>query len=232
MQPHGLHIGGQGIGSGVRQGFRDATKKGDNDLCPSGGNVIDKTGNEESPGSIGLAFRAATSTATALWGSAMAKASKVCRGDSEVLRLQLRRVSEAGDAAVVVMQNDEVPSLSDLTPAGFGDDTQHRHCLERCQGDSTADIANYGSLTGHEAEYIDGIDATDDHRLHRRHDLQVCGEATAGEGLVALGQSVNYQKIVGPQNDAAGAVPKSGPACFPDVPDPSVTTKVPTFPSS
>jgi hypothetical protein len=27
-------------------------------------------------------------------------------------------------------------------------------------------------------------------------------------------------------------VPKSGPACFPDVPDPSVTTKVPTFPSS
>ena len=36
-----------------------------------------------------------------------------------------------------------------------------------------------------------GIDATDDLRLHRRHDLQVCGEATAGEGLVALGQGLN-----------------------------------------
>jgi hypothetical protein len=26
----------------------------------------------------------------------------------------------------------------------------------------------------------------------RRHDLQVCGEATAGEGFVTLGQGLNY----------------------------------------
>ena len=94
------------------------------------------------------------------------------------------------------MQDDEVPSQSDLTTAGFSHDAQHRYCLKRCRGDSTADIADYGGLTGHEAEYIDGvdagIDATDDYRLHRRHDLQVCGEATAGEGLVALGQGLNY----------------------------------------
>jgi hypothetical protein len=68
--------------------------------------------------------------------------------------------------------HEDVPVMSDLTTAGFGDDAQHRHCLERCRGDSTADVADYGGLTGHEAEYIDGvdagIDATDDHRLHRR----------------------------------------------------------------
>jgi hypothetical protein len=108
-------------------------------------------------------------------------------------------VGEAGDAAVVVMQDDEVPSRSDLTTAGFGDDAQHRHCLERCRGDSTADVADYGGLTGREAEYIDGvdagIDATDYHGLHRRHDLQVCGEATAGEGFVTLGQSLNYTPL-------------------------------------
>ena len=50
--------------------------------------------------------------------------------------------------------------------------------------------------TGREAEHIDGvdagIDATDDHGLHRRHDLQVCGEAPAGERFVTLGQSLNY----------------------------------------
>jgi len=67
-----------------------------------------------------------------------------------------------------------------------------RRCSKKhCRGDSTADIPDYGGFTGQEAEYINGvdagIDATDDHRLHRRHDLQVCGEATAGEGLVALG---------------------------------------------
>jgi hypothetical protein len=54
-------------------------------------------------------------------------------------------------------------------------------------------------LYAQEAEYIDGvdagIDATDDHRLHRRHDLQVCGEATAGEGFVTLGQSLNYTPL-------------------------------------
>jgi hypothetical protein len=65
--------------------------------------------------------------------------------------------------------------------------------------DSTADVADYGGLTGREAEYIDGvdagIDATDDHGFHRRHDLQVCGEATAGERLVTLGQSLNYTQL-------------------------------------
>lgn len=80
---------------------------------------------------------------------------EVCRGDAEVLREQLRGVSEAGDAAVVVMQDDEVPSRCEIT-AGFGDDAQHRHCLERGQGDSAADVALYGGLTGREAEYIDG----------------------------------------------------------------------------
>jgi hypothetical protein len=44
-----------------------------------------------------------------------------------------------------------------------------------------------------EAEYIDGIDATDYHVLHRRHDLQVCGEVTAGEGFVTLGQSLQQR---------------------------------------
>jgi hypothetical protein len=64
---------------------------------------------------------------------------------------------------------------------------------------STADVADYRGLTGHEAEYIDGvdagIDATDYHGLHRRHDLQVCGEATVGEGFVTLGQSLNYTHL-------------------------------------
>jgi hypothetical protein len=46
-------------------------------------------------------------------------------------------VDEAGDAAVVVMQEDEVPSRSYLTTAGFGDDAPRRHCLERYRGDST-----------------------------------------------------------------------------------------------
>jgi hypothetical protein len=48
----------------------------------SDGNVVDKTGDEESPGEL----------------------REVCRGDAEVLREQLRGVGEAGDAAVVVMQ--------------------------------------------------------------------------------------------------------------------------------
>src|ERR1700761_1913162 len=52
-----------------------------------------------------------------------------------------------------------------------------------------------------EAEYIDGIDAgidaTDNHRLQRRYDLQVCGKAAAGEGLVALGQGVNDTHWIG-----------------------------------
>jgi len=127
-----------------------------------------------------------------------AQGVEVCRGDAEVVREQLRGVSEAGDAAVVVMQDDEVPSRCGIT-AGSGDDAQHRHCLERCGGDPTADVADYGGLTGREAEYIDGvdagIDATEDHGLHRRHDLQLCGEATAGERFVTLGQSLNYTHL-------------------------------------
>src|SRR5260370_39525276 len=88
------------------------------------------------------------------------------------------------------MQDDGVPSRSDITAAGFGDHAQHRHCLECCRGDSTADVADYGGVTGHEAEYIDGvdagIDATSEHCAHRRHGLPVCGEATADESLVPL----------------------------------------------
>ena len=69
-----------------------------------------------------------------------------------MLREQLRGVSEAGDAAVGVMQDDKVPSLSDLTTVGLGDDAQHRHYLERCRGDSTADVADDGGLTGDETK--------------------------------------------------------------------------------
>jgi hypothetical protein len=86
--------------------------------------------------------------------------------------------------------------LSDLTTVGFGDDAQHRHYLECCRGDSTADVADDGGLTRGETKDVGGVDArinaTDNHRLHRRHDLQVCGEATSSEDLVALGKSVNY----------------------------------------
>jgi hypothetical protein len=114
------------------------------------------------PGSSGFGLQGGDINGHGLiWGSAMAKGVEVCRGDAEVLREQLRGVGEADDAAVVVMQDDEVPFQSDLTTAGFGDDAQHRHCLERCRVDSTADIADYGGLTGHEAEYIDGVDARD-----------------------------------------------------------------------
>jgi hypothetical protein len=104
-------------------------------------------------------------------------------------------VDEAVDAAIGVMQDEEVPSRTDFTTTGFGDDAQHRHRLERCWSNATADIADHGGFSGREAEYIDGtdagIDATDNHRLQRRYDLQVCGKAAAGEGLVALGQGVN-----------------------------------------
>src|SRR6202040_3506355 len=97
-------------------------------------------------------------------------------------REQFRGVDKAVDAAIGVMQDDEIPSWADFTTVGFGDDAQHRHRLERCRGNVTADIADHGGLTGREAKYVEwidaGINAADDHRLERRHDLQFCGEAT------------------------------------------------------
>jgi hypothetical protein len=190
-----VHLKALALASG--RVFGTQQRRGDNDLYPSGGNVVDKAGDEESPGEQRIGLQGGDINGHGLKGVGDGQGVEVCRGDAEVLREQLRGVGEAGDAAVVVMQDDEVPSRSDLTTAGFGDDAQHRHGLERRRGDSTADIADYDGLTGQEAEYIDGIDAgvdaTDDHRLHRRHDLQICGEATAGEGLVAPGQGLNYR---------------------------------------
>jgi|GraSoi2013_100cm_1033763.scaffolds.fasta_scaffold11092_1 hypothetical protein len=111
---------------------------------------------EESPGEQRIGLQGGDINRHGLMGVGDGQGVEVCRGDAEVLREQLRGVGQAGDTTVVVMQDDEVPSQSDLTTADFSDDAQHRHRLKRCRGDSTADIADYGGLTGHEAEYIDG----------------------------------------------------------------------------
>jgi hypothetical protein len=63
--------GGRALALASGRVFGTQQRKGDNNLYPAGGNVLDKAGDEESPGSSGLAFRGATTTATALWGSVM-----------------------------------------------------------------------------------------------------------------------------------------------------------------
>jgi hypothetical protein len=104
-------------------------------------------------------------------------------------------MGEAVDAAIGVMQNDEIPSGPNFATAFFGNDAQHGHRLKRGRGNSTANITDHGSLTGLKAEYFHGIDAridtADNHRLQRRNDLQVCGKFTAGKGFIALDQGIN-----------------------------------------
>ena len=67
-------------------------------------NVVDKTGDEESPGELRIGLQGGDINGHGLIGVGDGQGAEVCRGDAEVLREQLRGVSEAGDAAVVVMQ--------------------------------------------------------------------------------------------------------------------------------
>ena len=64
-------------------------------------------------------------------------------------------------------------------------------------------MSGFHSLTGAWSVFKQGFrDATDDHRLQRRHDFQVCGEATAGKGRVATGQGVNDIHLDEPEQTA------------------------------
>jgi hypothetical protein len=90
--------------------------------------------------------------------------------------------------------------LSDLTTVGFGDDAQHRHHLEGCRGDSTADVADEGGLTGDETKDVGGstrgstqpiIIVFIDGMIFRSAEKRL-----PSEGLVALGQGVNYSHEV------------------------------------
>ena len=141
---------------------------GDKNLDPSSGDVVARPVTRNPQGSSGLAFSAATSTATALCGSVMPLASSSSGATPKYFE------SSSGEWTRQlmphrVMQGDEIPSWTDFTTAGFGDDAQHSHCLECCRGNATADIADHGGLTGREAKYVEWIDArinaADDHRL-------------------------------------------------------------------
>jgi hypothetical protein len=167
----------------------------DNNLNPSSGNIVDEAADEEFPGQQRIGLQRGDIDNHGLMWVGNCQCVEFRPSGAEVLCEQIWGVDEAVDAAIGVMQDDEVPSGTDFTTTGFGDDAQHRHRLERCWSNAAADIADHGGFSGREAEYIDridaGIDATDNHRLQRRYDLQVCGKAVAGEGLVAQGQGVN-----------------------------------------
>ena len=79
---------------------------GHNKLDPSGGNVVDKAADEKSPGKkrIGLERGDIDSHSPVRVGNG--QAVEVPGRNAEVFREQLRGVSEAGDAAVGVMEDN------------------------------------------------------------------------------------------------------------------------------
>ncbi len=97
--------------------------------------------------------------------------------------------AEAGDAAVRVLQHDEVEPRPGCRPFGLGDHAQCRHRLERGRGAAAAGVADDQGLSAGEAEDAGGVgagvSAADDHRLERGHHRCARDEAVLREVSVA-----------------------------------------------
>lgn len=87
MQPY-LELIRRSLASG--RVFGTQQRRGDNNLYPSGGNVVDKAGDEESPGEQRIGLQGGDINGDGLMGVGDGQGVEVCRGDAEVLREQLR----------------------------------------------------------------------------------------------------------------------------------------------
>jgi hypothetical protein len=84
-------------------------------------------------------------------------------------------IAAIGDAAIGVVEDNEVPSRPDIASAILNDRSQQCHRLESGWIHPSADVANHRGFARHKSEYGTGIDAgigaAEDNRLPRRHDF-------------------------------------------------------------
>ena len=86
---------------------------GDKNLYPSGGDVVDKAADEKSPGEQRIGLQRGDIDGHGLMRVGDGHGTEFCRGDTEVLREQLRGVDKAVDTAIGVMQDNEIPSVGE-----------------------------------------------------------------------------------------------------------------------
>ena len=86
--------------------FRPQQSGGHNKLYPSAGNVVHKVADEKSSGEKRIGLERGDVDSHSLVRVGDGQVVEVPGSNAEVLREQLRGVSEAGDAAVGVMQDD------------------------------------------------------------------------------------------------------------------------------
>ena len=94
----------------ITHGFLDATERGGQNLDPSSGDVVDKAGDEKSSRQQRIGLQRSDIDGHGLMRVGDGLGLEFFRGNAEVLREQLRGVDKAVDAAIGVMQDDEIPS--------------------------------------------------------------------------------------------------------------------------
>ncbi|MNU90854.1 hypothetical protein D3C71_807330 [compost metagenome] len=103
-------------------------------------------------------------------------------------------VQATTDAAVGVMQEDQVPALSDLRTTDPRNGAQDGHGFQQRRVDPATDVADHRGLTGLELKNIhrvdSGVDATNDHGFARRDNLQVGRKTRICKRGIALGKGL------------------------------------------
>jgi len=122
---HGQAFGGRAIALASRMAFGTQRSGRDKNLDPSSGNVVDKAGDEEFAEQERIGLHRGDIDNHGLIGVGNCQCVEFRRSDAEILCEQIQGVDEAVDATIGVMQDNEVPSGTDFTTAGFGDDSQH-----------------------------------------------------------------------------------------------------------
>ncbi len=121
--------------------------------------------------------------------------------NSKVVGQQVGVPCKAGDPAVGVLNNDEVPFAGSRS-LNLGDCLEHGDRLQRRRSDPTTNVAYHESIPEFEAQYVSGIgtriDTADDDRLRCRKEGHIRGEPMRGEVVVARLQGVKSDHGVPP----------------------------------
>src|SRR5260370_28554998 len=121
--------------------------------------------------------------------------------NSKVAGQQVGFPCKAGDPAVGVMNNDEVPFAGSRS-LNLGDCLEYGYCLQRLRSDPTTNGADHESIPELETQHISRIgtriDTADDDRLRCRKEGHARGEPMRGEVVVALLQGVKSDHGVPP----------------------------------
>jgi hypothetical protein len=172
------------------------------DLDESGSHVVDEAGDEPLARQSGDLLERRYIGGNCRVGIEDRFRSKLSFLYLKIMRQHGRVAREASDAAIGVLQNDEVKrSASSWSLSGdLTDSPEKAQLFEQHRGDSTADVADHYRLARCYSKYVSRIDAhvcaTDDECLYIRHRPWKRRHQRSGGGLLRGEFFVAFQDAV------------------------------------